>query len=165
MCTISRAKRLTLVLFAGFGGACTLDWVVGTTKPDAGAPDAATDVGVSDTTTDDGSGQPDGGADAPADGRVLDVNCAELVDAARVTKRKAKYCFQNVFYCTTTVIDECGCSGFVGLPDAQATTDYKNAMQTFQGSGCARPGDCTTCPILPTNGTCQVVGIETQCVP
>lgn len=164
MCTLSFRARLALVLFAGVAGACTLDWVVGTTKPDGGTPDASTDVVAPDTAVDDGA-LPDAGPDALPDVVVFDANCAELIDAARVNKRKAKYCFQNVFYCTTTVIDECGCSGFVGLPDAQATADYKSAMQSFQGSGCARPGDCTTCPILPANGTCQVVGIETQCIP
>jgi hypothetical protein len=167
---------LPAILLLALGGThCSYDWTVGASTLDAAEGDASSDASNADASVDrDADVVSDNDAktidasrnDASAmDAGTIDADagCLELEMRADQDRTAARQCMLAAGQCTMKVKDACGCDVFVAIGSSAAAQEFAMTSQELVRIGCAL--QCSTCPVLPTQGTCLDMMAMTLCYP
>jgi hypothetical protein len=105
----------------------------------------------------------DAGPDAGAGGRDAGPDCAALETDLDGARAAAKACTLGAGgQCTTSIVDECGCTSYVTEGGSAAASAFAAAVQAVKAAECASP--CGTCLVSP--GACLLNGgTQAACVP
>ncbi len=147
--------RYLRLLFPAILAGCSYDWEIGAPASDGGPGGGSAgghDAGI------------DGGHDAGADGgHDGGPDCATLEADLTAAAAAAKACtFGDTGQCSTSIVDQCGCTSYVAHGGSAAAVAFAAAVQEVTAAKCAT--SCSTCLLSP--GACLLSGgMPASCVP